>query len=36
MVMPMARDREKNICPPAVARTEMRPGASSMKPACTA
>lgn len=36
MVMPMARDRENNICPPAVASTEIKLGADSMKPACTA
>ena len=33
---PMARDREKNIWPPAVAITEPMLGSDSMKPASTA
>ena len=37
MIMaPMASDREKNICPPAVARTAPMLGADSMKPPATA
>ena len=36
IIAPIARDREKNICPPALANTDSRLGVSATNPASTA
>lgn len=36
IIAPMPSEREKNICPPAVDRTERKSGASSITPFATA